>query len=77
MTGYESKKAAAQDKYRAVKTYHEGKPVYVAQPAQRTWVGLTEADLKPICDKWRIVYGAWVDDFARAIEAKLKGKNSE
>jgi hypothetical protein len=34
MTGYQSKKAAAQDKYRAVKTYYEGKPVYVAQPAQ-------------------------------------------
>jgi len=24
----------AQDDYRAVKTYHEGKPVYVSQPAQ-------------------------------------------
>ena len=42
---------------------------------QRTWVGLTEEDLKPICDEWRIVYGAWMDDFARDIEAKLKEKN--
>jgi len=41
----------------------------------RTWVGLTEEDLKPICDEWRIVYGAWMDDFARDIEAKLKEKN--
>jgi len=48
-------------------------PVYT-QP-QRTWVGLTDEDLKPICDEWRIVYGAWMDDFARDIEAKLKEKN--
>jgi len=46
---------------------------YVAP--QRTWLGLTEEDLKPICDEWRIVYGAWMDDFARDIEAKLKEKN--
>ena len=44
--------------------------------AQRTWVGLTEEDLKPICNEWRIVYGAWAEDFARAIEAKLKEKNT-
>jgi len=43
---------------------------------QRTWVGLTEEDLKPICDEWRIVYGAWMQDFARDIEAKLKEKNT-
>ena len=43
---------------------------------QRTWVGLTEEDLKPICDEWRIVYGAWMDDFAKEIEAKLKEKNT-
>jgi len=42
---------------------------------QRTWVGLTEEDLKPICNEWRIVYGAWAEDFARAIEAKLRSKN--
>jgi len=42
---------------------------------QKEWVGLTEEDLKPICDEWRIVYGAWMHDFARDIEAKLKEKN--
>jgi len=42
---------------------------------KREWVGLTEEDLKPICDEWRIVYGAWTHDFARYIEAKLKDKN--
>jgi len=49
------------------------KPLYTTP--QRTWVGLTEEDLKPICDEWRIVYGAWMDDFARDIESKLKEKN--
>ena len=43
--------------------------------AQRTWVGLTEEDLKLLSAEWRIVYGAWMDDFARDIEAKLKEKN--
>jgi hypothetical protein len=46
-----------------------------AQP-QRTWVGLTEKDLKLLSAEWRIVYGAWMDDFARDIEAKLKEKNT-
>ena len=49
-------------------------PVYT-QP-QRTWVGLTEEDLKLLSAEWRIVYGAWMDDFARDIEAKLKEKNT-
>jgi len=42
---------------------------------QRPWVGLTEEDLKLLSAEWRIVYGAWMDDFARDIEAKLKQKN--
>ena len=46
-----------------------------AQP-QRTWVGITEEDLKLLSAEWRIVYGAWMDDFAKAIEAKLKEKNT-
>ncbi len=43
---------------------------------KRTWVGLTEEDLKLLSAEWRIVYGAWMDDFARDIEAKLKEKNT-
>ena len=43
--------------------------------AQPEWVGLMDEDLKPLCDEWRIMYGGYVDDFARAIEAKLKEKN--
>ena len=44
-------------------------------PAQRTWVGLTNNELQPIADEYRILFGSWVEDFARAIEAKLRSKN--
>ena len=55
-----------------------GNRVYsqVYKNTQRQWVGLTEEDLKLLSAEWRIVYGAWMDDFARAIEAKLKEKNT-
>jgi len=43
---------------------------------KREWVGLTDEDLKLLSAEWRIVYGAWMDDFARDIEAKLKEKNA-
>lgn len=42
---------------------------------QRTWVGLTNNELQPIADEYRILFGSWVEDFARAIETKLKEKN--
>jgi hypothetical protein len=38
-------------------------------------VGLTNNELQPIADEYRILFGGWVEDFARAIEAKLKEKN--
>ena len=44
--------------------------------AKPEWVGLTDEDLKPLCDEWRIMYGGYVNDFAKAIEAKLKEKNT-
>ena len=50
-------------------------PLYTA-PSKREWVGLTKKDLKPLCDQWKIIYGGYVDEFARAIEAKLKEKNT-
>jgi hypothetical protein len=40
------------------------------------WVGLTDEDLEPMCDDWRIIFGPYVHDFAKAIEAKLKEKNT-
>ena len=43
--------------------------------AQREWVGLTDEELEPLCKEWRIIFGSWTQDFARAIEAKLKDKN--
>ena len=46
----------------------------VATP--RPWVGLTDEELQPIADEYRILFGSWVEDFARAIEAKLKEKNN-
>jgi len=79
MTGYQSKKAAALDEegmYLVHHTKRKDDDDDDTQVYQRTWVSLTEADLKPICDEWRIVYGAWVQDFAQAIEAKLKELNS-
>ena len=45
-------------------------------PPQRTLVGLTNNELQPIADEYRILFGGWVEDFARAIEAKLKEKNT-
>ena len=45
-------------------------------PAQRTWVGLTNNELQPIADEYRILFGSWVEDFARAIEANLRSKNN-
>lgn len=67
MTGYQSKKAAALDKL----DDDDDVQVY-----QRPWVGLTDEDLKLLSAEWRIVYGAWMDDFARDIETKLKEKNT-
>ena len=40
------------------------------------WVGLTDEDLEPMCDDWRIVFGSYVHDFAKAIEAKIKERNA-
>ena len=48
----------------------------ITELPQREWVGMTEEDLKLLSAEWRIVYGAWMDDFARDIEAKLKEKNT-
>ena len=46
-------------------------PLYTSPPAQRTWVGLTEAERKKI-EKKHI----FVEDAIRLTEAKLKEKNN-
>jgi hypothetical protein len=48
-------------------------PLYTA-PKQ--WVGLTDEELKPLCDENHIMFGAYTVDFIQAIEAKLKEKNT-
>ena len=55
-------------------------PLYTT-PLPRPWVGLTDEDWEPLYDKFakHQEYGAFVsgwDNFARAIEAKLKEKNT-
>jgi len=44
-------------------------------PPQRTWVGLSEEDIESIFNNWP-TYHLDHEDFARAIEAKLREKNS-
>jgi hypothetical protein len=53
---------------------HELEPLYAAPPKQ--WVGLTDEELKPLCDENPIMFGAYTVDFIQAIEAKLKEKNT-
>ena len=63
------------------KTWFDGKNIVTqeipeAEIYKRPWVGLTNNELQPIADEYRILFGSWVEDFARAIEAKLKEKNT-
>ena len=37
---------------------------------------LTDEELQPIADEYRILFGSWVKDFAQAIETKLRSKNN-
>ena len=78
MTGYESKRAAAQDKL--VVTDIDGHVVRdvrkpkKAQPAQRPWVGLTNDEVNNFaagCHLGKSVQGAIYE-----AEAKLKEKNN-
>ncbi len=45
------------------------------QEYARPWRPLIDEELKAMCDKWRIVYGGHVNDFAKEIETKLKERN--
>ena len=49
----------------------------VEQMDDREWEGLTDDELKELCDNWKIFYGGFVNQFTLAIEAKLKEKNYE
>ena len=52
-----------------------GTKIYTSPP-KREWVGLTDEELKPLCDENHIMFGAYTVDFIQAIEAKLKEKNN-
>lgn len=45
-------------------------------PQPKQWVGLTDEEIKPLCDENHIIYGAYTVDFIQSIEAKLKEKNT-
>jgi hypothetical protein len=49
-------------------------PIYTTPP-QRTWVGLTDEEIKVVLDDPQKYYDT-MNDFARAIEAKLKEHNA-
>ena len=49
-------------------------PLYTSPPASKPWVGLTQQDIDIAFDDTQ--EGGGFDDFARAIEAKLKEKNN-
>ena len=54
---------------------HDFIPLYTAPP-KREWVGLTDEEIKSICDEWKIMYGGYLDGFAKFTESKLKEKNT-
>ena len=60
-----------------METLPVGTKLYTSPPAQRTWVGLTDEEIEKV---WRRVqandFHDCVQPFARAIEAKLKEKNT-
>ena len=49
------------------------KPLYDTTPPQRTWVGLTDEEITDMWEESSPYYHE--DDFAKAIEARLKQKN--
>ena len=49
-------------------------PLYTSPPAQRTWVGLTDEEITDIWAGTSPYYHE--DDFAKAIEAKLRERNT-
>ena len=47
----------------------------LAQPPQRKWVGLTPEDILALFDEHNL-YGSKLVEFARAVETKIKDKNT-
>jgi hypothetical protein len=74
MTGYESKRAAAQDKLHEI--YDDMYVVYLNGvydgKKQRPWVGLTEEEAQWLYDNCRTP-----SNLIEMVEAKLKEKNND
>ena len=67
------KEALAQEQaLQALHSENERLGLYKDAYAQRTWVGLTDDEISNMFDDWPFKAG----EFARAIETKLKEKNT-
>ena len=56
----------------------EGRVPLYTTPPQRTWVGLTDEEIKlQWSEFWETECHPWAIDFAKAIEAKLRSKNND
>jgi hypothetical protein len=77
MTGYQSKKAMAQDKLAQPAQEPVGFVDSKLNPIQRPWVGLTDEDMKKSWYNMENIMGWYsFQEVARAIEAKLKERNA-
>jgi hypothetical protein len=73
----ERRRAKSGRPQRVVKFVPEPERVFEpAKSKKRKWVGLNEADLQALSDAWSIMFGGYVQDFAKTIEDRLKEKNS-
>jgi hypothetical protein len=72
----ERRKGASGKNQRVMKVLSERKQMEPAKPRKREWVGLNETELQALSDGWSIMFGGYVQDFAKAIEDRLKEKNS-
>jgi len=71
MTGYQSKKAAALDEEGMYLVHHTSR-----EPVQRTWVGLTDDEIKEIVGPWGDTpIKGYTRELIDKIEAKLRSKN--
>ena len=65
------------------RVYYEGEEISLCKmplddlKPKREWQGLTDEEIKPLCDEWSVMFGSWAHEFARAIEAKLREKNHD
>ena len=77
MTGFDSKRQAAQDKMNddsdtLLLVYQSG--FADGKAAKRQWVGLTPEEILDMFDINNVYGSKWIE-FARSVETKLKAKN--